>query len=143
MPVSGLNTGIDVSITVFDANTNSNIQFGRITGFDRKQQTSKLESDSINDAPIFGTTYRGWAGTINIERNGPQCDQFFAMLETNYYNGTTALTGTILETIKETTGMTQWRYEGVDFDFTEAGRISQRDFVKMTVTWRARRRKPA
>jgi len=143
MPVSGLNTGIDVSIVVFDPNTNTNLSFGRITGFDRKQMTNKLKSDSINDPPIFATTYDGWSGTISIERSGPQCDQFFAALEANYYNGVTILNGYILETIKETTGYTQWRYNGCDFDFTEAGRISQKNFIQMTVTWRARTRTPA
>jgi hypothetical protein len=140
MPVSGLSTGIDVSFVINDPNTNSTLNLGRVTGFDRRQNTSKLESDAINGPPIFGTTYRGWSGTITFERNGPQCDQFFAQLEANYYNGVTILTGTILETIKEISGLTQWRYNGVDFDFSDAGRITQRDFIKMTVTWRAQTR---
>ena len=140
MPIGGLTTGIDVSIVYFDPNTNGNISFGRITKFTRKQISKKLTSEALNGPPLFGTAYAGWNGTVDFERTGPNADNFFAMLEKNYFNQVSALNGFFLETTRENVGMTQWRYEGVDLDYSSAGDAIQGQYVKCSLSWRASRR---
>lgn len=139
MPVNGFNVGRDVSV---DINTSTGpLNFGLITKFTAKQDITDKKVKGLDGITRHARFPDGWSGTFDVERQGPELDNFFAQAEDNYYAGVDEQGGTITETITEVSGaVSQFRFLGVLLKYDDAGDWSGDDTVKQKVSFVASRR---
>jgi hypothetical protein len=113
----------------------------QITMFEAKQEVI-----SLTHRPLNGPTRRkklpdGWNFSYDIDRLGPQFDDFFAGQEEVYWNGGVEAQVFITQTIAEQDGsVSQYRFEGICQEF-DAGSYKQDDTVKQKVSGYASRRR--
>jgi hypothetical protein len=85
--------------------------------------------------------FDGWSGRFEYERQDSTLDDYFSMLEANYYLGVPEQPCSITETIENPDGgITQYRYLGVLLKLDDAGDWAGDKTVKMTVSFVASRR---
>jgi hypothetical protein len=132
MPQNGLNTGKDVTLVI--VGQSGTFQFN-LTGFTSKQMVTKLKSRPLNGKPLHANIPDGWGGDFRIDRINSNVDDAFAVFESNYFNGIDNGVITITETIAETSGYSQYRYDGVQLELTQAGNWTGETKVEQTITW--------
>jgi hypothetical protein len=132
MPVNGLSTGRDVTLVI--ASAQGTYQFP-ITNFTSRQMVTKIKSRLLNGPPIHGNIPDGWGGEFNIDRVDSSVDDAFAVLETAFYNGIDTGQISITETITESSGYTQYRYNGVQMELTQAGDWTGDAKVTQKISW--------
>lgn len=139
MPINGFTVGRDISL---DFNTATGpLTFGLITKFSKKQDTTEKKIKGLDGITRHVRFPQGWSGNIEIERQGPELDNYFAQEEDNYYAGIDEQGGTITETITEASGaVSQFRYIGVLLKFDDAGDSAGDETVKQKVSFLASRR---
>lgn len=126
-----MNIGKDVAVDI-TLPSGDHLRIGNITMFDRKPKVKKLGSNGIDGVPRMAVLPEGWTVTFEADRQGPEADDWWAALEEAYYAGDVIRNATITETITETDGsLSQYRYEGVALHFTDAGRFTSNEFVKV------------
>lgn len=113
MPQQGYSIGRDVTVAVILSNGTA-LRLGKVLSFDAKQVTSEEEIVGLDGVVDHLRFYKGWTGSIKMERRSPDLDNYFATLEANYWAGVGEDTITIQQTISEPNGsVSQWRYERV------------------------------
>jgi hypothetical protein len=139
MPANGFSLGRDNSITI-------NTPFGPlvpslITNFDSKQEHVKKQSKGM-DGRVRNIIFPdGWTGTLEVDRQNSNVDDFFAALEAAYYAGQNIGSSTITQTISEANGaVSQYQYVGVNFEYTDAGSWKQDDITHQKLTFTAEQR---
>lgn len=132
----GKNVSIDITL-----------QNGRIleldvtTGFDKKQETTSLNSKGLDGIHRVSDIPDGWTGTITLDRGGPVLDDYFAAVEAGYYRNGTLRNCTITETIEDVNDViTQYKYLGVSIKFADAGKAGPDQYVTQSLSWRAAQR---
>jgi hypothetical protein len=141
MTINNFSVGKDLTFNLYDPMTGGVVSFPIITGFDRKQLTTKLHSKAMSGRNYYGTEYDGWELSITIDRASAAADRFFAQREAAYHGGQNMLELTVTETIQEKDGtITQFRYEGVDVSFDDAGTFKNGALVQQRISGRASRR---
>ena len=139
MPINGFSVGRDVSLDVVTAS--GPLNFGLITKFSSKQSSKEEAIKGLDGITRPVRFFDGWSGSFNMERQDSSLDDFFAMLEANYYAGMNEAAVTITETITEVNGaITQYRYTGVLLKYEDAGDWSGDATVKQSVSFVASRR---
>lgn len=140
MSFNNFSVGRDISIDIL---TQTGLQrFTLVTGFSKRQETSSIQIMGLDGIcrPIELPRY--WAGSLDLERADSSVDDYFAGLESSYYQGLNVLGATITETIQEPGGnTTQYRYENVVFKLEDAGDWRGDANVKMRIGFVAARRK--
>lgn len=140
----GVNTGVglmslgkDVSADVILPN-GQHLNLGNITGFDAKPISKDLSSSGIDGTPRFAVVPEGWQISFDVDRAGPNVDNWWAAHEASYYSGNVIQNVTILETIDEPDGsISQWRFIGCALKLDDAGNYKSDQFVKMKVSGKA------
>lgn len=139
MPLNGYSVGRDVSLDI--VTPNGVLRVSRVTKFTSKQETTEQKvkrMDGITDPVRF---FDGWSGSMDVERQDSTLDDYFALLEANYYAGFNEPPCSITETITEVSGsVTQYRYLGVLFRFDDAGDRSGDSTIKQKISFMAQRR---
>ncbi len=111
------------------------------TGFEAKQETKEINSHGLDGVNRFAELPAGWKGTVEMDRSDSSMDDYFAQAEADYYAGKLTSPATITETISEADGsVSQYRYTGVVFKFTEPGKKRGDDKVAQTIGWSASKR---
>jgi hypothetical protein len=140
MPMNGYNVGRDVTIDIFGS-FGAVERFAKVTGFDSKQKTHSIMIVTMDGNVDHLELPNGWTGKVDVERGDPEMDDYFASLESAYYNGQNIRSANITETITEVDGsISQYRYTGVMFKLDEAGNKSGDKSIKMSASWSASRR---
>ncbi|MFC2248738.1 hypothetical protein ACETRX_03850 [Labrys portucalensis] len=135
-----LTIGKDVSIDV-TLPSGQVLNIDRVTSFDKKQETTSLNSKGMDGIHRFAEIPDGWTGSIGIDRGGHSLDDFFAALEADYYATGTLNNVRITETIEDTDGtVTQFRYDGVAMKFSDAGKSQPDAYVTQQLSWKASKR---
>jgi len=142
MPVGDFNVGRDVTFSIADGNTAVPIlQFSIVTSFDRKAEMVEIKVKGIDGVCRYFYLPDGWKGSIELERAGPEADDFFSTLEQLYYDGRTVLWGQIIETIQEVGGnISQYRWTRVTMKLSDAGKLEGDKSIKIKIDWAASRR---
>jgi hypothetical protein len=139
MPVNGYTVGRDITISV--QTPSGPLQLNGVVKFTKKRDVTSKKVKKINgltDTLVFPD---GWSGVIDIERQDSTVDSYFAVLEAGYYSGQNSLTGSITETITETSGaVSQFQYTAVVLNLTNAGDAMADETVKMNIDWTAQQR---
>lgn len=140
MPINGFTIGRDVSLT-FNL-PQGPVTFSNLTGFTRRQISTRIESKGLDGVDRYGEIPSGWEGSIEIDRANANMDRAFAALENLYYSGQNVPGSTISETITEVDGtITAFRYDDIAFKFTNAGDARGDAKVVQTSDWVASRRR--
>ncbi len=140
MPSLGYTMGRDVAV---DINTpTGKLRIPKIMDFDSKPQLTTNKITPLNGITDELQIPTGWNGTITAKRMDGTLDDFWAQWEDNYFNGIDQQRGTITETITESDGtVSVYRYEGVSYHLTDAGKKSGDKEVDQVLAWTANRRK--
>lgn len=143
MPVNNFSIGHDVTVTIFDVNSNSLVAFPAKTGFSAEPIFKNLVSNPINGPPIFAEVPDGWKGTFDFDRTDPSIDIYFANFENTYYAGGNPLDGTITQIIQEksTGSTTQFLFLGVAMKLSQSGIWRASEKVSQRIEWMASTRK--
>jgi len=142
MPVNNFSLGHDVQVTIYDASTQSIVQFPAQTGWQANPIYKNLKSGPLNGPPIFAEVPDGWRGSFDFDRTNNSIDIYFANFEAAYYNGGNPLDGSITETIQEADGTTtQFVYEGVSMRLANSGQWRASEKVTQRIDWSASQRK--
>ena len=85
--------------------------------------------------------FQGWSGNIELERSSAVLDQYFAMLEQNYFQGKAEATASITETIQEPVNgsISQYRCKGVILSYSDAGEYTGDKSVKQVTRVRVQK----
>lgn len=144
MPVASqfgtLSIGKDIAVNV-TLPGGGQLQIEGITSFDRKPKFKKLESHQIDGITRTATIPGTWELSFEIDRVDNTLDEFFALIDEQYFSGATVENCTVTETITEPSGqISRYRYEGVSMHFNDAGNWKSDSFVKMKIGGEASRR---
>lgn len=141
MPLNSLSVGRDCTVNVFDPNAGGIVTIANITQFDAKPVVVQLKSKGLNGIVVHAVEPDGWAGSLMVDRNGPNIDRWFALLEANYYAGINIQSQTITQTMQEASGLiSQYRFIGVAFTYSDAGVWVNGKQVSQSLNWNASQR---
>lgn len=139
MPINGFSIGKDVTLNINDQN--GNLTFGLITNFTAKPDVVDKKVTGLDGLARHLIFHNGWSGSFELERQNGALDDYWSLLETNYYMGVNQQSATIIETITEVDGsISQYLYTGVIFKLEEAGEWKGEDSVKQKLSFLASRR---
>ena len=139
MPTSqGLNTGKDITLVL--TGPLGLIQVSGITGFHASQITQGIDSKRLDGDNIYDELPMGWNVSFDYDRTDSSLDDYFAAKEDAYHSAGTTSTATIYQTIVETNGVTQYRFDGCALKFDDAGDWRGDQKVTQKVSGKAGRR---
>ncbi len=119
----------------------STLNFGQVTKWTAKQDSSEQKIVSMNGEIDHLRFYQGWSGSFEAERRGPDLDEYFAHLEANFHSGIDEPPATMQQTIVEPNGrVSQYRFERVLLKYDDAGDWSGDKAVHQKVSFVAARR---
>ncbi|HHS9775819.1 TPA: hypothetical protein ACTW8Y_000448 [Raoultella ornithinolytica] len=139
MPLNGYTVGRDVQVDI-------NTAYGTVTipviiAFDANPKVNQVDVTKITGETDTLMIPKNWEGSIEAERQDATLDRWWAQWESDYFAGVNRAAGTITETITESNGgVSVFRYIGVQFNFTGAGKKQGDQTVRQTMTFTAKRR---
>lgn len=139
MPLNSYSVGRDVQVDI-------NTAYGTVTipviiSFDANPKVNQVDVTKITGETDTLMIPKNWEGTIEAERQDATLDRWWAQWESDYFAGVNRAAGTITETITENNGgVSVFRYTGVQFNFTGAGKKQGDQTVRQTMTFTAKRR---
>jgi hypothetical protein len=140
MSQNGYSIGRDVTIVVILPD-GSTLNLGKVTKWTAKQDSTDQKIKGLDGITDHLRFYEGWSGSFEMERLGPDLDQYFARLEANYYAGTDEPPATLQQTIVEPSGqVSQYRFERVLMKYDDAGDWAGDKSVTQKVSFLATRR---
>jgi hypothetical protein len=139
MPQGIYNIGRDVGLTI--VTSNGPITLNTITSFKSKSDDTVQKLVLLNGITDHLRFFQGWSGSFEIERASAVLDQYFALIESNYFRGIRERYASITETIQEVNGaVSQFRYPRVILSFADAGDYAGDKSVKQTLNFVSARR---
>lgn len=134
MPINGFSVGRDITLTIVTANGPLNLNL--ITGFQSSPETAETKVKGLDGVTRHVRFWDGWRGSFNVERADSKVDDYFALLESNYYAGVSEQPATITETVTEVSGaVTQWRFLNVLLKLDDAGAWAGDQTVKQKLSF--------
>src|SRR5450631_3930559 len=138
MPSNGLNTGVDFSFGLFDANTSSTLNLGDVQSVKETAQKHDISSRPYNAVPKFAYIPDGYSGSMTVVRTGSQMEKLQITLANNFNNGVAILAGYLNKIVVDPNGtVSKFQYTGVVFFMGEIGDVSREKTVTQTITWMA------
>ena len=140
MAQAGYSLGNDVTLVVIKPD-GTTLNLGKTTKF-----TAKQDDSMQTIAPLTGGTdhlryFKGWSGSFDVERQGPELDQYFAQLEANFYAGIQELPVTLQQTIVEPSGaVSQYQFLKTILQYTDAGDWAADKSVSQKISFSSSRR---
>jgi len=141
MPIGGQTVGRDVSFQINTPNGQLTLPANFITSFNSKP-LARLEKylglTGIINPLVF---HEGWQIDLAVARTSAAIDDFWAVLESEYFNGIDILGGTIYETINESgSSVSQFVYSNVQLKLDDAGTYKGNDYVTQNLSGYCSRR---
>ena len=142
------NLGTDKSITIIDNDTNAPISLGgRLVSFKADPKLEDVESAPIDNGGYTQnrTPYKGWTGTIMIDRAQGDFDALQALMESNYYTTGAQKYFTIIDRTfnqnNKSTDIYNFLYTTVNME--TSGDWKNAAKVEVTLKFKAQQRVPA
>lgn len=140
MPANVFSIGKDVTLDVVTPSGVLSLPV-TTTSFEAKPQYNKIRVAGLDGVNRGANIPKGWEGSIMLDRNSSEVDDFFAKQEAGYYGGLNTLTASITETCSELNGsVSQYRYVGVVLSYDEAGKWEGDKHVSQTIGFFASQR---
>jgi hypothetical protein len=139
MPANGLSTGIDHKLSFVDINGQQN--FVIIESFTAKEDAPTDKVIAMDGTVRHPKFHQGWSGSFVLQRSNNVMDNYIALQEASYYQGTDQIPMTITETITEVDGsLSQYQYTNVVIVLDDAGNWSGTEIVRQRITFMASRK---
>lgn len=134
MPINNFSVGRDITLTIVTPSGPLNLNL--ITGFQSAPEMAEVKVKGLDGITRHARFWDGWRGSFSVERSDSKVDDYFALLEANYYAGLNEQPATITETITEVSGaVTQWRYLNVLMKLDDAGSWAGDQTVKQKLSF--------
>ncbi len=118
------------------------IDLTHVTSFQSHQITHSIRVDRMDGTQMGTELPKGWEGSFELERGSSTVDDFIAVTEQQYFNGTTVTPGTMYQYVTETDGSTStYQYDNVIFRLSNAGTWKGDSSVKQKLEFFAVRRR--
>jgi hypothetical protein len=138
MSINTLSVGRDYVINI--QGPNGTVTLDNITSFSSQATPNTHKSTAANGNINFATIPGGFSGTIEIERQTPALENFWATYEDTYYDGENILPYTMITTITETNGaQSQYIYIGVAFEADGIGTVTGDKLIPQRIMFKASR----
>lgn len=139
MAANGLSTGIDHKLTFTDINGVQN--FVILENFTVKEDATMDKVVAMDGTVRHPKFHVGWSGSFTLQRASNVMDNYIALQEASYYQGTDQLPITITETISEPSGVVStYQYTNVVIVLDDAGNWSGTEIVRQRISFMASRR---
>ncbi|MFZ6727343.1 hypothetical protein ACO0K2_17765 [Undibacterium sp. MH2W] len=140
MSQAGYSLGKDVTLVIIKPD-GSVLNIGKVTKFSSKQDDSTQKIKPLTGGTDHLRFFEGWNGSFDVERQGPDLDQYFAQLESNFYAGIQELPVTLQQTIVEPSGaVSQYQYVDAILQYADAGDWAADKSVSQKLNFMAARR---
>lgn len=112
-----------------------------VTRFSAKQISTEDSRMGLDGVVRHVQFFKGWQGSFMLDRRNSVVDDYFALLESNYWKGIERLAASMTTTIQESTGgVTQWRYTNLLAKYDDAGDYAGDATVSSSMSWIASKR---
>jgi hypothetical protein len=140
MPINNFTTGRDITITFVTPQVGA-LSLNLITGWHAKQASDTQSPKGIDSLIRHVRFFQGWGGGFSIERRDSTLDDYFALLEQQYWQGISEQAAFMNVTIAEAAGnLTQWQFTNVLASYDDAGEYKGDSTVKQTMSFLASQR---
>ena len=140
MALTNFSIGRDTQLVVMGPN--GRVDISHVTGFESKQVTAPIRVTRIDGTHLGAELPKGWEGSFEVERGTPSLDDFIAMIEQNFYNGSSAQFGSMYQYITESDSSTStYQFDSVVFKFANAGIWKGNSSVKQKLEFFATRKR--
>lgn len=141
MTVDNFTTGRDISVQINTPAGPLVIPSKAILDFKRNPEVTKLKSKGLDGVTRHGVIPDSWKGSITIDRFSQAVDNWWAKVESDYFDNVPTGSATILERIREQDGtVSTWRFEGVCLTLDDAGDYAADKKVEQMLSFEASRR---
>ncbi len=136
MPLDGLTSGIDATLTLSDST--GILLFTLLESFTSREDATVDKLIQINGQVRHPKFHQGWSGTFMWQRNSAVLDSYIAQQEVRYYEKHDQINATINLLLTESNGtISQWQYRDCVFSLEDAGNYSGTEIVKQTLSFMA------
>jgi len=112
-----------------------------VTGFSSKPDMTEQKIKGLDGITRHVRFFDGWSGKFEMERQDSRLDDYFALLEQNYYLGVPEQPCMIMETIENPDmSICQYIYPGTLLKLDDAGDWAGDKTVKMSLSFMSQRR---
>lgn len=139
MPANAFSVGRDVVLDIIDPTLGLQ-RFPIKTGWKADPEYADLTSVALDGVNRFAHLPKGHKLTLNLDRRDSSVKDYFATIETNYFNGQPLGNVSITETITNVDGsISVFRYLNVALKLTNGGDFKGDGKVDMTIEGMASR----
>lgn len=132
MPVNGMNTGSDYSISYYDTASGVVVDLGDIQSVTITAAKHDIKSQPYNRPPRFGYVHDGFRVTFAITRTGPEIEDFMVQAAENFNAGRISTSGFLNQTINNPDGsVSRYQYTGFVMFLTDHGDVSREKTVTL------------
>jgi hypothetical protein len=140
MALTDFSIGRDTQLVVMGPS--GRVDISHVTGFESRQLTAPVRVARIDGTQLGAELPKGWEGSFEVERGTSALDDFIAGIEQDFYNGTSAGSGSMYQYITESDSSTStYQFDGVVFKFANAGMWKGDASVKQKLEFFATRKR--
>lgn len=136
MPINGISSGKDLSVTIND--TNGFVNTTRSKSISVKQNVIKETTKALDGITRHLNFPGGWEASFDFERTSSVIDDYILGIENKYYNGQNIPLITITFSIQESNGaISQYQLNGCVPHYEDGGTWKSDGYVTQKVTFNA------
>jgi hypothetical protein len=138
MPVNGMNTGVDYSITYYDSTSGTLVDLGDVQDVTITAMKHDLKSMPFNGVPRYGFVPDGFKIDFTITRTGSDLEDLMVQFSQNFNAGQVQLPGYLNQTVTNPDGsVSRYQYTNFVVFLTDHGSISRDKVVSLKLTGNA------
>jgi hypothetical protein len=138
VPINGMNTGVDYSISYYETTSGTLIDLGDVQDVNISAMKHDIKSQPYNDVPRYGFVPDGFNIDFSITRTGSVLEDLMVQFSANFNAGQVQQPGYLNQTIKNPDGsVSRYQYTNFVIFLTDHGNISRDKTVSLKLTGRA------
>lgn len=120
MSLTDFSIGRDTQLVIMGPT--GRVDISHVTSFESRQITAPVRVARIDGTQLGAELPKGWEGSFEVERGSSALDDFIALLERDFYNGSNTQSGSLYQYIIESDSSTStYQFDGVVFKCANAG----------------------
>lgn len=134
MPVNGMNTGVDYTLSFYDGASGQLVTLGDVQNVKIVALKHDIGSRPYNNVPRYGYVPDGFKIDFTITRTGPEIEDFMVTSSQNFNAGNVLSPGFLNETITNPDGtISAYQYTNFVIFLTDHGNISRESVVTLAL----------
>ena len=140
MALTAFSIGRDTQIVVIGPH--GRVDFTHVTSFESRQITTPVRVSRLDGTHLGAEIPKGWEGHFEVERGTSNLDDFIAVIEQDFYDGSGTASGTMYQYVTETdSSVSTYQFDGVVFKLVSAGAWKGDASVKQKLEFYATRKR--